>query len=96
MKILIANSVGKDKEGFYYIHFPSRWTARIGKVKDFNFYPYELAYLSSLLKRETDFIVKMTDGNFLGLNAKEYIKLLSKEKPDWLIMETASPVYKDD
>jgi len=95
-KVVIANSVGRDKEGNYYIHFPSRWTARIGKVRDFSFYPYELAYLSSLLKRETDFDVKMVDGNLLGLNSQEYIDLVAKEKPDWLIMETASPLYRDD
>lgn len=96
MKIVIANSVGRDQEGNYYIHFPSRWTARMGKVQDFNYYPYELAYLSSLLKRETDFTVKMIDGNLQGLNSEEYINLLAQEKPDWLIMETASPLYHDD
>ncbi|MBI5465409.1 radical SAM protein [Candidatus Gottesmanbacteria bacterium] len=96
MKIVIANSVGRDIEGNYYIHFPSRWTARMGKIQDFSFYPYELAYLSSLLKRETDFEVKMVDGNRLGLNSDEYINLIALEKPQWLIMETASPVYDDD
>lgn len=96
MKVVIANSVGRDLQGNYYIHFPSRWTARMGKIQDFSFYPYELAYLSSLLKRETDFEVKMLDGNFLGLNSTEYIQLIAREKPDWLIMETASPLYEDD
>lgn len=95
-KVIIANSVGKDPEGNYYIHFPSRWTAKMGKSQDFNFYPYELAYLSSLLKRETKFQVKMVDGNLLGLNPDEYIRLLTKEKPDWIIMETSTPVYKFD
>lgn len=95
-KVIIANSVGKDSEGNYYIHFPSRWTAKMGKSQDFNFYPYELAYLSSLLKRDTDFKVKMIDGNLLGLTSAEYITLLSKEKPDWLVMETSTPVYKFD
>ncbi len=95
-KIIIANSVGRDRQGNYFIHFPSRWTAKMGKVKEFNFYPYELAYLSALLKKETSFSIKMLDGNLLGLNAHEYIKLISKEKPDWLIMETASPVYAED
>lgn len=96
MKIVVANSVGKDKEGNYYIHFPSRWTARMGKMQDFSFYPYELAYLSSLLKRETDFEVKMLDGNVRGFDSKEYSEVVAKEKPDWLIMETASPLYHDD
>lgn len=96
MKIVIANSVGKDLEGNYYIHFPSRWTARMGKIWDFSFYPYELAYLSSLLKRETEHEIKMVDGNRLGLNSEEYINLITPEKPDWLIMETSSPLYGDD
>lgn len=96
MKVVIANSVGRDARGNYYIHFPSRWTARLGKIRDFTYYPYELAYLSTLLKRDTDFKVKMLDGNLLGLNVEEYIRLILKEKPDWLIMETASPVYYED
>ena len=95
-KIVIANSVGKDDKGNYYIHFPSRWTAKVGKVQDFSYYPYELAYLSSLLKRETNLIVKMVDGNLLGLDVNKYINLIAKEKPDWLIMETASPLYHLD
>ena len=63
MKVVIANSVGIDKEGNYIIHSPSRWS--VG-VKDkscwFAYYPWELAYLSSLLKSRTDFNVKMIDG----------------------------------
>lgn len=96
MKVIIANSVGRDRSGNYYIHFPSRWTARIGKIRDFNYYPYELAYLSSLLKREINYEIKMIDGNLLGLNSQEYIDLIVREKPDWLVMETASPLYHDD
>lgn len=95
-KIVIANSVGRDRQGNQYIHFPSRWTAKMGKLRDFTFYPYQLAYLSSILKRDTRHNVKMLDGNLLGLNPSEYIELISKEKPDWLIMETSSPVYKLD
>lgn len=95
-KIIIANSVGRDYEGNHYIHFPSRWTAIVGKFKDFSFYPYELAYLSSLLKRETKHQIKMIDGNLLELNPKEYIKLIEREAPDWLIMETSTVLYPYD
>ena len=95
-KVVIANSIGRDNFDNYYIHFPSRWTAKVGKVQDFSFYPYELAYLSSLLKQETSYKIKMLDGNLLGLNVAEYIDLISKEKPNWLIMETASPLYHLD
>jgi len=96
MNIVIANSVGKDLNGNYFIHFPSRWTAKMGKTREFTFYPYGLAYLSSILKKETKHKIKMLDGNLLGLKPTEYIKLISKYKPDWLIMETASPVYRYD
>ncbi len=96
MKVVVANSVGKDAKGNHFIHFPSRWTACVGRIKDFTYYPYELAYLSSLLKKRTNLKVKMVDGNLLQLNAEEYFDLLLKEEPDWLIMETSTAVYSED
>ncbi len=96
MKVIIANSVGVDERGDHIVHFPSRWTASVGKTKCFTYYPYELAYLSSLLKRETNYEVKLVDGNLLQLNAEAYIKLLEKEQPDWLIMETSTIVFNED
>jgi radical SAM superfamily enzyme YgiQ (UPF0313 family) len=95
-KILIANSIGKDMFGNNYILFPSRWTASVGKSKSFDFYPYELAYLSSLLKNEGKFDVKMIDGNFERLNWKEYFNKYKNEKPNFLVMETSTVVYQDD
>lgn len=96
MKVIIANSVGIDEYGDHIVHFPSRWTASVGKTKCFTYYPYELAYLSSLLKRETEYEIKMVDGNLLQLDSEAYIKMLEAYKPDWLVMETATIVYKDD
>lgn len=96
MKILIANSVGVDEYGNHIVHFPSRWSSSVGKTKWFTYYPYELAYLSSLLKRETTCRIKMVDGNLLKLNADEYVKLLKAHCPDWLIMEPATITYKED
>lgn len=97
LKIVIANSVGRDEEGNHFIHFPSRWTALIkGEHKAFAFYPYELAYLSTLLKRDTEHQVKMFDGNFEKLNWKEYFEKIKEEKPDYLVMETSTAVYKED
>ena len=96
MKVVISNSVGRDYQGNHYIHFPSRYTARVGKVKNWTFYPYELAYLSSLLKKETRHKIKMVDPNLLQLNPKQAIELIKKEKPDWLIMETATILYPLD
>lgn len=96
LRILIANSIGKDDEGNNYILFPSRWSAFVGKTKSFNFYPYELAYLSSMLKQNPHLKVKMVDGNFDELTAEEYFEKHKNFKPDFLIMETSSVVYKYD
>ena len=96
MKVIIANSVGVDEYGEHIVHFPSRWTASVGRTKCFTYYPYELAYLSSLLKKETDYEIKMIDGNLLQLNADDYIDMLRKQKPDWLIMEPSTMTYKED
>ncbi len=96
MKVVIANSVGVDERGNHIVHFPSRWTASVGKTKCFTYYPYELAYLSSLLKKETDYDVKMIDGNLLQLNADQYIESLKRHRPEWLIMEPATMTYAGD
>lgn len=96
MRILICNSVGKDSQGDNYILFPSRWSARVGKHKSFNFYPYELGYLSSLLKRETKNTVRMVDGNLENLNVEEYFEKYKFFRPDWLVMESSSVIYDED
>ncbi|OGF31396.1 hypothetical protein A2533_04385 [Candidatus Falkowbacteria bacterium RIFOXYD2_FULL_35_9] len=95
-KILILNSVGKDENNNFFIHFPSRWTALVKEHKAFTFYPYELAYLSTLLKRETEHEVKMYDGNLLNLNWQEYFDLIKDDKPDFAIFETSTAVYNED
>lgn len=95
-KILIANSVGRNKAGDYFIHFPSRWTALVKDHKGFTFYPYELAYLSSLLKQKTEHQVKMVDGNLKQFNAQEYFDYVKDFQPDYVIMETSTAVYNDD
>ncbi|MBU1088452.1 cobalamin-dependent protein, partial [Patescibacteria group bacterium] len=96
IKVLIANSVGKDENGNNFILFPSRWTANVGKTKSFNFYPYELAYLSSILKKENYWDVLMVDGNFEALDWKKYFEKYKFVKPDFLVMETSSVVYEMD
>lgn len=96
IKVLIANSVGKDEDGNNYILFPSRWTANVGKSKSFCFYPYELAYLSSVLKREKKWSVKMVDGNYESLNWREYFERYKNIRPEYLVMESSSVVYEDD
>ncbi|MFA6250174.1 MAG: radical SAM protein [Candidatus Shapirobacteria bacterium] len=94
--ILIANSVGMDEAGNKYIVFPSRWSAKVGKYRSFCFYPYELAYLSTLLKKDDRYQVVMVDGNYEALSWKEYFEKYKNVRPDYLVMETSSVVYQDD
>ena len=96
MRICIANSVGVSARGEHFIHFPSRWTALVGTEKGFTYYPYELAYLSSLLKRDTLHDVKLIDGNLLQLNAAAYSQRLLEYRPEVLIMEPSTVTFEDD
>jgi len=96
-KVVIANSVGIDRQGKYIIHSPSRWSVGVEDEMDwFAYYPWELAYLSSLLKRETDAEVKFLDGCLKKLNLEHYLQAIINEKPQWLVMEPSSRTIKDD
>lgn len=50
MNIVIANGPGVLDNGKEVILFPSRWDSAVPGRASFQFYPYELGYLSSLLK----------------------------------------------
>ncbi|MCD4653196.1 B12-binding domain-containing radical SAM protein [bacterium] len=94
-KIVVANSVGVDRSGRFIIHSPSRWTTSVTK-NPFTWYPWELAYLSSLLKRETDCVVKFVDGCLEQLDTSRYAEKIIAEKPDYLIMESSTRTIRDD
>lgn len=97
MKIVIANSVGIDKDGYYIVHSPSRWSFSAKDYKEqFTYYPWELAYTSSLLKKETDHKIKLLDGCLEKWNFAAYFDRLREEKPDWLVMEPSSRTYEED
>lgn len=97
MKVVIANSVGIDTNGYYIIHSPSRWSEGVeNKFNWFAYYPWELAYTSSILKRETEHKVKFIDGCLEKLDSKTYFRRLADEKPDWLIIESASRTFKEN
>ena len=53
MNIIVANSVGIDRDGYHMVHVPSRWSLGIKNFTNCGYYPWQLAYTSSLLKRET-------------------------------------------
>ena len=102
MKIVLSNSVGIGSEGERYVHFPSRWSAvespswydhRKGRM---TFYPFMLAYASSLLKRETGFDVKFLDPNLNDWNHDVSFGNILKEKPDWLVMESSTLSFQMD
>ncbi|MGQ9632347.1 MAG: radical SAM protein [bacterium] len=96
-KIVIANSVGVDSEGYYIIHSPSRWTLSAKNYSEvFTYYPWELAYTSSLLKRETDEDITMVDGCLKKLNRAHYLEMLMELKPDFLVMESSSRTIDED
>ena len=97
MKIVIANSVGIDKEGYYIVHSPSRWSWGWKNYPEvFTYYPWELAYTSSLLKKETDHEILFIDGCLEKLDQGNYFKRVVDESPDWLIMESSARTINED
>ena len=95
MKIVVATSIGKNREGLRYTLFPSRWSLASQFHAD-AYYPYDLAYLSSMLKQQTGHRVKMIDGNFLGYTINKYSQILIEEQPDLIVMEADSLTYLED
>ncbi|MFH2145773.1 MAG: radical SAM protein [Candidatus Omnitrophota bacterium] len=97
MKIVAANSIGVDKNGYHIIHSPSRWSEGVkSKYHWFAYYPWELAYASSLLKLNTDYNVKFLDGCLERLNSNSYYERILKEKPDFLVMESATRMIDEN
>lgn len=96
MKVVLANSVGIDSAGYHMVHVPSRWTLGVKNFTNCGYYPWELAYTSSLLKRETPHQIKLLDGVLEGWDHAAYLSQLREEQPDWLIMESSSRTIEED
>ncbi|MCM8812444.1 MAG: B12-binding domain-containing radical SAM protein [Candidatus Omnitrophica bacterium] len=97
MKIVVANSIGVDRQGNYIIHSPSRWSEGVRcRAHWFAYYPWELAYLSSLLKRQTAHAVRFVDGCLWRLNGQRYEDLIVREKPELLIVESATRMIEEN
>ena len=96
MKIVVANSVGVDANGYHMVHVPSRWSLGVKNFTNCGYYPWELAYTSSLLKRETPHDVKMLDGVLNAWDFETYFSRMAEERPDWLIMESSSRTIAAD
>ncbi len=96
MKILVCNPPGRLPENRYICPFPSRWTSMFTGYPVFIYYPYELAYLSTLLKRELpNDHIKMIDGAWMRFTAEDYKQYLDLEKPDWVIFEVDTVSYAE-
>lgn len=96
MNIVIANGPRTLDNGQEVILFPSRWDSGIpnGQRAPFQFYPYELAYLSALLKRELPSAnVKMLDGNLEGWPWERYAQEIAEWHPEVLICELSALTY---
>lgn len=95
MNIVICNPVEVLDSGEHVCLFPSRWDAT-GNRNRFHYYPYELAYLSTLLKRELpEANVTMVDANIEGLNVEQCIDRILPLKPDVFITECSAVTYKE-
>lgn len=97
MKVVVANSIGVDHKGIHIIHSPSRWSEGVKSEESrFAYYPWELAYCSSLLKRETDHEIRFMDGCLEKLNYAQYLEKITKESPDWLVIESATRIIDEN
>ena len=74
MFILVTTPVGRTELGDQIDYFPSRWSGSSGKFKVTTFYPFNLSYLTAMLKRDTEHRVRMIDMNYYGVDSDEYRK----------------------
>ncbi len=96
-KIVLMNSVGKDDRGRFIIHSPSRWSEGVKKLSSwFCYYPWELAYASALLKRESSHKVKLIDPCLKRWSKEETLNNILEESPDWLIIESATRTISEN
>ena len=96
MKVAVCNSVGIDADGYAMIHSPSRWTNSTKDLNIFTYYPWELAYCSSILKRDTDHEVRFFDGCLDKLDHDAFVEKVSDFSPDYLIMDCATRTINAD
>lgn len=94
MKVLIMTPVGRTEDGQQIDYFPSRWSAGSGPYKVNSFYPYNLAYLSRLLKARTDHAVRLVDANYYGVDSDEYVDIVRTVAPELLVVEIDSIVFE--
>ncbi len=96
MKVAVCNSVGIDADGYAMIHSPSRWTNSTKDLNIFTYYPWQLAYCSSTLKRDTDHEVRFFDGCLDKLDHNAFVEKVSEFGPDYLVMDCATRTIEAD
>ncbi|PIR00784.1 MAG: radical SAM protein [Nitrospinae bacterium CG11_big_fil_rev_8_21_14_0_20_45_15] len=96
MKVAVCNSVGIDIDGNAMIHSPSRWTNSSKDLNIFTYYPWQLAYCSSMLKRDTDHEVRFFDGCLDKLDHDAFVEKVSEMAPDYLVMDSATRTIAAD
>ncbi len=96
MKIVVANSVGVDSQGYHMVHVPSRWSLGIKNFTNCGYYPWQLSYACSLLKRDTKHQVKFLDGVLNAWDYATYLEKIALEKPDWMVMESSTRTIEED
>ncbi len=92
-KIVITNAVGRLASGRHLVLFPSRcdW---VGDFHPFSYSPYELAYLSALLKRELpQHEIHLVDPNLHQMDPDQTVQLIEAFEPDVLVAECAHLTY---
>ena len=77
MFILVTTPVGRTELGDQIDYFPSRWSGSSGKFKVTTFYPFNLSYLTAMLKRDTEHRVRMIDMNYYGVDSDEYRNIVT-------------------
>ena len=95
VKILLANLPWK-RGGSWGVRAGSRWP-HIKSVQEKRYlpFPFFLAYAGSLLERE-GFEVKVIDSLAQELPVGDFLKVVSREKPDLLVAETSTPSLWND
>lgn len=87
--ILIMTPPGLTSDGQQVFFYPSRWSAATGQFKTVTYYPYELAYLSSMLKQRCpQYETRMLDPSYYGVGEEEYCDILLGCRPDILVVES--------
>jgi anaerobic magnesium-protoporphyrin IX monomethyl ester cyclase len=92
MRIVIANPPGILDDGKYIVPFPSRCDWVGNQRSATTYYPYELGYLSSILK-EQGHEVTLLDGHLNATPAADYLEKILSIQADVLVAECGHLSY---